>query len=125
MHILRRCRIGGGLQIRSSPSLRPPCLARYTQANRGSIHTSARPRVREMAPYMSNGVSNGVSPPPSSIQASRDNGNILRQFSSASDSGPVETEFLIAGAGPAGASLACFLTSYGKVQILVIIVFRP
>lgn len=26
----------------------------------------------------------------------------------------VETEFLIAGAGPAGASLACFLTSYGS-----------
>ena len=24
-----------------------------------------------------------------------------------------ETEFLIVGAGPAGASLACFLTSYG------------
>jgi hypothetical protein len=69
-----------------------------------------------MAPYLSNGVSNGISPPPSSIQASPDNGNILRQFSSASDSDPVETEFLIAGAGPAGASLACFLTSYGKVQ---------
>ena len=26
----------------------------------------------------------------------------------------VETDFLIAGAGPAGASLACFLTSYGE-----------
>ena len=26
----------------------------------------------------------------------------------------VETEFLIAGAGPAGAALACFLTSYGR-----------
>lgn len=27
---------------------------------------------------------------------------------------PVETDFLIVGAGPAGASLACFLTSYGE-----------
>lgn len=27
---------------------------------------------------------------------------------------PVETEFLIVGAGPAGASLACFLASHGK-----------
>jgi hypothetical protein len=26
----------------------------------------------------------------------------------------VDTEFLIVGAGPAGASLACFLGSYGK-----------
>lgn len=29
---------------------------------------------------------------------------------------PVETDFLIAGAGPAGASLACFLTSYGECR---------
>ena len=29
--------------------------------------------------------------------------------------GLVETEFLIVGAGPAGASLACFLTMYGKL----------
>jgi hypothetical protein len=32
-----------------------------------------------------------------------------------------ETEFLIAGAGPAGASLACFLTSYGIFHNLAII----
>ncbi|KAL4748419.1 hypothetical protein BDW72DRAFT_195796 [Aspergillus terricola var. indicus] len=31
----------------------------------------------------------------------------------------VETEFLIAGAGPAGAALACFLTSYGLRGIMV------
>ncbi|KAL4812579.1 FAD binding domain-containing protein [Aspergillus spinulosporus] len=31
----------------------------------------------------------------------------------------IETEFLIAGAGPAGASLACFLTSYGLKGIMV------
>lgn len=31
----------------------------------------------------------------------------------------VETEFLIVGAGPAGASLACFLTSHGKQYIAV------
>lgn len=37
-----------------------------------------------------------------------------REYSS--DAHPdVETEFLIAGAGPAGASLACFLTSYGTI----------
>ena len=34
-----------------------------------------------------------------------------------SPSGRTETEFLIAGAGPAGASLACFLASYGKMQL--------
>jgi hypothetical protein len=28
--------------------------------------------------------------------------------------GVVHTEFLIVGAGPAGASLACFLGAYGK-----------
>lgn len=33
--------------------------------------------------------------------------------------GEVETEFLIVGAGPAGASLACFLASYGKLYIAV------
>lgn len=27
----------------------------------------------------------------------------------------VETEFLVVGAGPAGAALACFLTSYGML----------
>ena len=26
----------------------------------------------------------------------------------------IETQFLIVGAGPAGASLACFLTMYGE-----------
>jgi NADH dehydrogenase FAD-containing subunit len=30
------------------------------------------------------------------------------------DMEPIETEFLIIGAGPAGAALACFLASYGK-----------
>lgn len=30
----------------------------------------------------------------------------------------VETEFLIVGAGPAGASLACFLASYGEYRIV-------
>jgi hypothetical protein len=36
-------------------------------------------------------------------------------YSSESTTPDVETEFLIAGAGPAGASLACFLTSYGII----------
>lgn len=33
-----------------------------------------------------------------------------------SPSDRTETEFLIVGAGPAGASLACFLASYGKLR---------
>lgn len=40
-------------------------------------------------------------------------GTTTRTYSSESHPPDVETEFLIAGAGPAGASLACFLTSYG------------
>ncbi|KAL4994849.1 FAD binding domain-containing protein [Aspergillus recurvatus] len=38
---------------------------------------------------------------------------------SASVDGIVETEFLIAGAGPAGAALACFLSSHGLRGIMV------
>ncbi|TPX13400.1 uncharacterized protein E0L32_006130 [Thyridium curvatum] len=34
-------------------------------------------------------------------------------------SGPLETEFLVVGAGPAGASLACFLASYGLKGIMI------
>ena len=33
-----------------------------------------------------------------------------------SGDGTVETDFLIVGCGPAGASLACFLGSYGKLS---------
>lgn len=33
--------------------------------------------------------------------------------------GPVETTFLIIGAGPAGAALACFLASYGHTGIML------
>lgn len=32
----------------------------------------------------------------------------------------VETPFLIVGAGPAGASLACFLAEYGLTGIIVV-----
>ena len=32
---------------------------------------------------------------------------------------PIETTFLIIGAGPAGASLACFLASYGLKGIMI------
>lgn len=31
----------------------------------------------------------------------------------------VDTEFLVIGCGPAGASLACFLTSYGMLGVLI------
>jgi len=31
---------------------------------------------------------------------------------------PIETEFLIVGTGPAGASLACFLGSHGRVSLI-------
>lgn len=33
---------------------------------------------------------------------------------------PIETTFLIVGAGPAGASLACFLAQYGLRGIIVV-----
>ena len=40
-----------------------------------------------------------------------------RYYSKGQDSGATDTEFLIVGAGPAGASLACFLASYGEFII--------
>lgn len=50
------------------------------------------------------------------ILSNETNGNFAtttRAYSSEAHPPDVETEFLIAGAGPAGASLACFLASYG------------
>lgn len=35
-------------------------------------------------------------------------------YASEAGDGVVSTEFLVVGAGPAGASVACFLTSYGE-----------
>jgi len=37
----------------------------------------------------------------------------------ASSEQPIETTFLIVGAGPAGASLACFLASHGQTGIMI------
>lgn len=34
----------------------------------------------------------------------------------AATDGTIDTEFLIVGAGPAGAALACFLSSYGELM---------
>ena len=36
------------------------------------------------------------------------------------DTGVIETPFLIVGAGPAGASLACFLAEHGLTGIVVV-----
>lgn len=41
------------------------------------------------------------------------------QANEGSTSTPLETTFLIIGAGPAGASLGCFLASYGLTGIIV------
>ena len=38
--------------------------------------------------------------------------------------GVVETDFLIIGAGPAGASLACFLISYGKCRSNTFVMYK-
>lgn len=64
-----------------------------------------------MAPSATNGV-NGTG-----IQAA----GLYQQSSRASSSqapGEVDTEFFIVGAGPAGASLACFLASHGTSEFL-------
>lgn len=108
-----------GLRIRPYLlSLRP---VRYNHAGLRLIHTSSRPKIPAMTPSISNGIandcSNGVSPQvlfPTHAN-NHNNGNISRPYSSGPDAPAVETEFLIVGAGPAGASLACFLASYGKL----------
>lgn len=41
------------------------------------------------------------------------NGHAMAGASNASSSPDIETDLLIVGTGPAGASLACFLASYG------------
>jgi ribulose 1,5-bisphosphate synthetase/thiazole synthase len=41
------------------------------------------------------------------------NGHTTSGVSNASSSPDIETDLLIVGTGPAGASLACFLASYG------------
>lgn len=51
--------------------------------------------------------------PESSSQA------LPQRDASSTNSGILETEFLIIGAGPSGASLACFLASYGIKGIVV------
>jgi hypothetical protein len=58
--------------------------------------------------FLSNGM-NGTS------------GTPARAYSNESPTPDVETEFLIVGAGPAGASLACFLTSYGIFPVDIIL----
>lgn len=39
--------------------------------------------------------------------------------SNAQQDAAAETEFLVVGAGPAGAGLACFLTSYGECLMAI------
>ncbi|QKX58385.1 uncharacterized protein TRUGW13939_05507 [Talaromyces rugulosus] len=75
-----------------------------------------------MASSTGNGILNGLvarssSGPGNSLQ----NGASLSSFSSADQArnGLVDTEFLIVGAGPAGASLACFLGSYGLKGLMI------
>jgi hypothetical protein len=57
----------------------------------------------------SNGVSDEV---PRKLQATSETGD-----------GFTQTDFLIVGCGPAGASLACFLSSYGDYKIQKLLVF--
>lgn len=110
-------RIGGGLQIiPTSCSSRPFMQTRYHTVRMRSIHTLGQLRSRIMAPFISNEKKLREEGLPIPINPSND--NMRRPFSSTENAGPVETEFLIVGAGPAGASLACFLTSYGKLAIL-------
>lgn len=63
-----------------------------------------------MAPYIGNNVVGGD---PTGVRHSHSTANGVSSGEGTSG-GPVETEFLIVGCGPAGASLACFLASYGN-----------
>lgn len=60
-----------------------------------------------MAPSIS---SNGVDHAPSNMS----NGTSHNESDEIPKDEMLETEFLVVGAGPAGAALACFLTSYGE-----------
>jgi hypothetical protein len=93
-----------------------------------SVVSSSRTRKFGMASSTGNGILNGLvarssSGPGNSFQ----NGAGLSSFSSADQARNrlVDTEFLIVGAGPAGASLACFLGSYGKSTYLMELQDKP
>lgn len=128
MSSLTCCRLGGSFQLGlTSSSLLS--VVRYNKALLRSIHTSRRHSICAMSPsIIRNGTTNGNSPPMAwnpIRMVEPNNGHTSRPFSSApAAGGPVETEFLIVGAGPSGAALACFLTSYGKVAIPMMITSR-
>jgi pyruvate/2-oxoglutarate dehydrogenase complex dihydrolipoamide dehydrogenase (E3) component len=67
--------------------------------------------------YATNGINGSKIPAPEICQARAV--QAYHSDSSQQRPGKVETEFLIVGAGPAGASLACFMASYGKQYIVV------
>jgi glycine/D-amino acid oxidase-like deaminating enzyme len=48
-----------------------------------------------------------------------DNGGNVDDQASSTSSGVVETDLLIIGAGPAGASLACFLAQHGQFSMII------
>lgn len=67
-----------------------------------------------MAPSTSHGFSN--TPVTNGFDRVTNNESNGTSNSNETPNGIVDTEFLVVGAGPAGAALACFLGSYGEYQ---------
>ncbi|KAF5006061.1 hypothetical protein FDECE_7543 [Fusarium decemcellulare] len=76
-----------------------------------------------MSPFINNGDRDGIkNGHPSLISEQSPETRVNKDSMEAPlalDTDLVETEFLIVGAGPAGASLACFLSSYGLKGIMI------
>jgi hypothetical protein len=84
-----------------------------------TIYTPAlrnRPAMGSLTAKCINGVGNEI--PSTAWHRAQPNGyEGRRYYSKGQDSRATDTEFLIVGAGPAGASLACFLASYGESSL--------
>lgn len=90
---------------------------RHNQVKSLSTLSANQTRKPAMAPSIRNGIIptsiNGVGGAQVSVPAARPI-QAYHSDSSQNTLGELETEFLIVGAGPAGASLACFLASYSE-----------
>lgn len=107
----------GHISSRSCFLTRRYCSGAFIQTKKFSVAAlSAQFLKPTMAPSTSNGIVKSFGTGSNSrIQQSLHNKTHAGHFYSTLEKGDgmVETEFLVVGAGPAGAALACFLGQYG------------